>query len=105
MISALLTGLFNLVLTLLATIVQIVLLPINALFNGIFPDFTQNIKNITIAIDTVFTYTDWVGSVIPPAVKTVVVLFITIESALFLILKSTKLTSKLWKVLQKIKLW
>lgn len=105
MINALLTGLFNLILTLLATIVQVLMIPINALFSGIFPNFNTQINQIVAAFNQFTSMLYWVISIIPPAVQTIIVLILTVEVALIVVLKSTKLTSKLWSLLQKIKLW
>lgn len=105
MIGALLSGLFNLILTMLATILQVVLLPINALFTGIFPDLNTEITNVVSGFSKALEGLGWAISLIPPVIKTTLLLIFTIEIALFVVLKSTKMTAKLWKLLQKIKLW
>lgn len=105
MIGALLSGLFNLILTLLGTIAQVLLLPVNALFQGVFPDLTSSINDVVSGFSTAMSQVGWVVSLIPPMIKTTLLLILTIEIALIVVLKSTKLTSKLWNILQKIKLW
>lgn len=105
MIGALLSGLFNLILNLVGTVLQIILLPVNALFNGIFPDLSSNINSIVSGFSTAMSKLGWVLSIIPQPVKTTLLLIFTIEIAVFVVMKSTKLTSKLWKLLQKIKFW
>ena len=105
MIGALLSGLFSLILNLLATIVQIVLLPINLLFQGIFPDLSTSINDVVQGFSQALSGLSWAVSVIPPVIRTTLLLILTIEIALFAVLKSTRLTSRLWKILQKIKVW
>lgn len=105
MIGALLSGLFSLILTLLSTILQVLLLPLNALFNGVFPDMSTQIAQVVQGFSDAMSGLSWAVSIIPPAVKTTILFIFTIEASLFVILRSTKLTSKLWKLIQKIKVW
>lgn len=105
MISALLSGFFSLILTLLSTILQVLLLPLNALFDGIFPDLTSQITQVIQGFSDALSGLSWAISVIPPIVRTTVLFILTIEAGLFVVLRSTKLTTKLWSLLQKIKLW
>ena len=105
MIAALLTGFFNLVLQILATILQVILLPVNALFVSLFPDLPSQLNIVTNGILKLFSNFGWILNLIPPLVKNVLVIIFTIEVALFVVMKSTRLTAKLWKLLQKIKFW
>lgn len=105
MIGALLSGLFNLILNLVATVLQVILLPVNALFNNVFPDLSSQIQNVVNGFTQAMAQLGWVLSLIPQPVKTALLLIFTIEISIFLIMKSTKLTSKLWRLLQKIKFW
>lgn len=105
MIGALLSGLFNLILTLVGTVIQIVLLPINALFNGVFPDLSQYLTDIATGFTQILAQIGWIISIIPTPVKTTLILIFTIEISIITILRSTKLTAKLWTLLQKLKFW
>lgn len=105
MIGALLSGLFNLILTLLSTVVQIVLLPLNLLFSGVFPDLTDKIQDVVQGFADAMSGLSWAISVIPPIIRTTLLFIFGIEVSLFVILKSTRMTAKLWKVIQKLKLW
>lgn len=104
-IGALLSGLFNLILTLLSTILQVLLLPLNALFNGVFPDLTNQVNQVVQGFSDALSGLSWAISVIPPVVRTTLLFIFTVEAGLFVVLRSTKMTSKLWKLIQKIKLW
>lgn len=105
MIGALLSGLFNLILTLMSTILQVLLLPLNALFNGLFPDLNSSITQVVQGFSDAMSGLSWAISIIPPIVRTTLLFIFTIEASLFVVLRSTKLTSKLWKLIQKIKVW
>lgn len=104
-IGVLLSGLFNLILNLVATILQVILLPVNALFNNVFPDLSEYINLVVVGFSDAMSKLGWILSVIPQPVKTTLLFIFTIEVSIIVIMKSTKLTSKLWKLLQKIKFW
>ena len=105
MIGDFLSALFTLILTLLATIMQILLLPINALFEGLFPDLTESINNVLAGFGTILGNLAWAVSLIPPMLGTALLLILAIEIALIVVLKSTRLTTKLWNLIQRIKVW
>lgn len=105
MIGALLSGLFNLILTLLSTIVQIVLLPLNLLFSGVFPDLTDKIAQVVQGLADAMHFLGWAIAIIPPVVRVTMLFIFGIEVTLFVVIRSTTMTAKLWKVLQKLKLW
>lgn len=105
MIGALLSGLFNLILNMVATVLQVILLPVNALFTSLFPDFSSQIQSVIQGFSDILKNLGWVLSIIPQPVKSALLFIFTIEISLFVVMKSTRLTSKLWKLLQKVKFW
>lgn len=105
MIGALLSGLFNLIFQLLGTLVQIVVFPINALFSSIAPDFINKIQDVVNGFTIAISKISFPLSFIPQPIKSALLFIITSEITMFVIFKSTSLTAKLWKILQKIKLW
>ena len=105
MIGALLSGLFNLILNMVATVLQVILLPVNALFTSLFPDFSSQIQSVVQGFSDIMKNLGWALSVIPQPVKSALLFVFTIEVSLFVVMKSTRLTSKLWKLLQKVKFW
>lgn len=89
----------------MSTILQVLLLPLNALFNGFFPDLNSQINQVVQGFSDAMSGLAWAVNLIPPIVRTTLLFIFTIEAGLFVILRSTKMTSKLWKLIQKIKLW
>ncbi len=87
------------------TLVQIICLPLNLLFENVFPDFSTKLTTINSALTTAYTGLSWSISIIPPTVRTVLLFIFTVELSILLIMRSTALTSKVWKILQKIKFW
>lgn len=105
MIAKLISSFFNFLLTIVMTIVQLICLPINALFNGIFPDFSTWVDKIKLGLNSAFSSLSWAVSLIPPEMRGAILLMLTIETSLLVIMRSTNLTSKAWKILQKLKFW
>lgn len=105
MIGTLLGGFFNLIFLLLGTLVQIIMLPLNSLFSNIAPELASKVQEVVSGFTVAVAKIGFPLSFIPQPIKTLLLFIITTEIALFVIFKSTALTSKLWKVLQKIKLW
>lgn len=105
MIAKLITALFSFILEVVMTLVQIICLPLNLLFENVFPDFSTHLTTINSALTTAYSGLSWAISIIPPTVRTVLLFIFTIELSILVIMRSTALTSKVWKILQKIKFW
>lgn len=105
MISKLISIFFNFLLTIIMSIVQLICLPLNAIFEGVFPDFSNMLTNIDNALNIAFNGFSWAVSFIPPLTREVLVFIFTIELAMLVVMKSTHLTSKVWNILQKLKFW
>lgn len=105
MIAKLITALFSFILEIVMTLVQIICLPLNLLFENVFPDFSTQLTTINSALTTAYTGLSWAISIIPPTVRTVLLFIFTVELSILVIMRSTALTSKVWKILQKIKFW
>lgn len=105
MIGWLISSLFDFILSLVMTTIQIICIPLNAIFEGVFPDFSSYVSQIDNALNYAFDGLSWALNIIPPGVRTAMLFIFTIELAMLVIMRSTHLTSKVWKILQKIKFW
>ena len=105
MIGKLITALFNFILKIVMSIVQLICLPLNALFSNVFPSFDNYIEIINNGLNSAFNSLSWAISIIPPMVRQVLLFIFTIELSIVLIMRSTKLTAKVWNILQKLKFW
>lgn len=105
MIGKLITSFFNFLLTIIMTIIQLICTPLNALFNNIFPDFSDKISSINSALRLAFENLSWSISLIPPSVRSTMLFIFTIELSILVIMRSTHATAKVWKILQKLKFW
>lgn len=105
MIGKLISAFFNFLLKMVMSIIQLICLPLNALFNGVFPDFSPKISQIDTALNHAFSNFSWVVSIIPSSVRSTLLFIFTIELGILVIMRSSHATAKVWKLLQKLKFW
>lgn len=98
-------ALFNGIIGLLATILQIIVWPINEIITATMPNLSEQILNVTNTFSTVFDCLGWAIGLIPTPVQVTLVFVITVEIAKHTIFTSTHTLIKVWNVLQKIKFW
>lgn len=97
--------LFNVIINMLATVIQIIVWPINAIISNTLPDLSNQIANVSNTIGSVFNSLNWAIGLVPPVIIETLLFIITIEIAKHTIFLSTHTLVKVWNVLQKIKFW
>lgn len=101
MFKALMGGLLNL----LATVIQIICLPLNAVIEATMPNLSDKILEVTNVINTLFDGITWALGIIPAPLIAAMLFIVTIEIAKHSIYIGTHTLLKVWEVLQKIKFW
>lgn len=101
MIKAIINGL----LSLLMTIVNIVLLPINTLIGSVFPNLADYLTGALTLLANVANGIAFVANFMPPLFKTLVIITITTLMYYYTILWSYTIIVKAWSLIKKIKLW
>lgn len=97
--------LFNVIINMLATVIQIIVWPINTIISNTMPDLSNQIANVSNTIGSVFNSLNWAIGLVPPVIIETLLFIITIEIAKHTIFLSTHTLVKVWNVLQKIKFW
>lgn len=97
--------LFNLIINMCATLIQIVVWPINSAIKMYLPDVSNYITQVTTTLNSLFDCITWALGLIPPIVITTLTFVLTCEIAKHTIWKSTKAVTTVWNVLQKLKFW
>lgn len=97
--------LFKLIINLLATLLQIILAPLNVLISGALPDLSSKIVEVTQSITVMISNITWALGIIPAPVITALLFIITLEIAKHSIYVLTHMLLKVWEVIQKIKFW
>lgn len=98
-------AIFRFLMNLLATVIQIIVWPINQLIVATMPDLSNKIQEVTNTISTVFDSIGWALGLIPDSLLATLIFILTIEIAKHTIFTSTHALIKVWNVLEKIKFW
>lgn len=102
MIKAILKGILKMILSLL----NIFLLPVNALIENIFPDMSNAIQTFTNFINNIIgNNLSYFFSMFPPTFKTLLFTWFTFVVAYYSIYYTYRAIIKIWDVIQKIKFW
>lgn len=102
MIKAILSG----ILKMLLAILNIVLLPINALIENIFPDMASAIQTFTNFINISFgDLFLWFLYILPPIFRSICAIWFTFVVSYYTIYYGYKGILKIWEIIQKIKFW
>ena len=98
-------ALFNIIINLLATVVQIVMYPLNAIITSTLPDLSDKLTEVGSAISNMFSSISWALGLVPGYVIEVLLFIFTIEIAKHTIRISTHTLIKVWNLFQKLKFW
>lgn len=98
-------ALFKLIFNLLATIIQVVCLPLNLVVTNALPDLTTKINQVTNTINDIFSTLTWALGLIPDVLVETLLFIVTVEIAKHTIFVSTHTLTKIWTVIQKLKFW
>lgn len=102
MIKAIINGILNI----LMKIIDIVLTPLNLLFDNVFPDVSNMISTFNTFVTTyVGGALSYFFSILPPLFRGLLVLFITFVIAYYGIYYTYLAIKKIFDIIQKIKLW
>lgn len=97
--------LFDIIINVLATLLQIVLIPINTIINNTMPNLSNQITSVASTLVSLFSNLGWAIGLIPNSLKAILVFIIVLEIAKYNIYILTHGLIKIWNVIQKIKFW
>lgn len=97
--------LFEIMANLLASLVQIICLPINALIEATMPDLASSIGTVTSGLASIFNTITWGLGLLPQSLIEILLFIITIEVAKHTIFRSTHMLQRVWHIIQKVKFW
>ena len=97
--------LFNIIINLMATIIQIISTPLNLAITSALPSLSDKISTVTSGISNLFSGFSWGLSLLPPGVLGVLLFVVSVEIAKHTIFVSTHALIKVWNLFQKVKFW
>lgn len=98
-------ALFNIILDLLATVIQIVCLPINLALDAALPDISSMLTQVTSNIGSIFGNFSWIVNILPSIFFEFLLFIITVEIAKYTAYISIHGIIKVWNLFQKLKFW
>lgn len=98
-------ALFNIIINMIASVIQIIVWPINQIIVNVMPDVSDKILVVTNTLNSVFDAITWGLGLLPPFLVETLLFIVTIEIAKHTIFVSTHVLIKVWNVFQKIKFW
>lgn len=98
-------ALFTIILNMIATVIQIVVWPVNTVITNALPSLSDKILQVTSTLNTVFDSMTWALGIIPSSIIETLLFIIIIEIAKHTIYISTHTLIKVWNLFQKIKFW
>lgn len=98
-------AIFQFLMNLLATVIQIIVWPINTVIQATLPDLSDKIQSVAEVFGTIFNTITWATGLVPDSIIATVIFILTVEIAKHTIFTSTHTLLKVWNVLQKIKFW
>ena len=98
-------ALFNIILDLIASVIQIVVWPINAVITSTLPDLSDKIFSVSNTFNSLFDSITWGLGLIPSPIIGVLIFICGVEIAKHTIYISTHTLIKVWNLFQKIKFW
>lgn len=98
-------ALFNIIINMIASVIQIIVWPINQIIVNVMPDVSDKILVVTNTLNTVFDAITWGLGLLPSFLVETLLFIVTIEIAKHSIFLSTHTLIKVWNVFQKIKFW
>lgn len=98
-------ALFNIIIGLLSTLVQVICFPINAIISGSMPNLSSNITFVATHIPDYFGSIGYALSWLPTIFVNILLFIVSIEIAKYSIYFGTHGILKVWNLFQKIKFW
>lgn len=98
-------ALFNIILNMLASVIQLIVWPINQLITATLPDLSSKLTLVSNTMNSVFDSLSWAIGLVPPVIIETLLFIILVEIAKHTIYISTHALIKVWNIIQKIKFW
>ena len=98
-------ALFNIIMDLTATVIQLVCWPLNQAIEVALPNLSEGISWATTGFSVMFNNITWAVNILPSPVVSVLSIILACEIAKHTIYVQTHTLIKVWNILQKIKFW
>lgn len=97
--------LFDIILNLVATLLQIILTPLNLIISNAFPSISDTITSTASSLVTMFDGMGWAIGLIPNSLKAILITILGLEIAKHSAYVMSHVIVKVWNLVQKLKFW
>lgn len=97
--------LFNGILTILTSLIQIVVIPVNGIITSLLPDISQKVQQLSTGLSALFTGGAFAISFVPHTLIVTLLFIISVEIAKYSIFISTHVISLILNIIKRIKFW
>lgn len=98
-------ALFNIMIDIMGSLIQIVTWPINAVITATLPDLNGQIAELTTSLTDIFSNISWALGLIPGSVVNALLFILSCEIAKHVIFVAIHGTVDVWVLFSKIKFW
>lgn len=99
-------AIFNVLFKIIKSFLNIILLPINALMVGFFPDFSNAINNFTNAVNTyIGAGLGYFAHMLPPTTRVMILIYLGVLVTYYTISLTAHGFLKVINIIKKIKIW
>lgn len=96
----------NGILNMITSVVNIFLLPINAIFANLFPNMTNAISNFNTFVNTYVSGTlSYFFSILPPIFRSMLTVWFSFVIGYYTVHFTYITVIKVWTIIQKVKFW
>lgn len=98
-------NIFQFIIQFLASMIQIIVWPINQFISATLPDLSVKITEVTSYIPTMFDSIDWALGVVPTPIVVTLLFILSVEVARHTIFVSTHVINMVFSIIKRIKFW
>lgn len=103
--SSTIQNVFDFLINILASVIQVIVWPVNQLVTAALPDLSQKIMDVSNVLNTMFDNMTWALGVVPRSIILALIFIISVEIARHTIFISTHVIIKVWDIIKRIKFW
>lgn len=97
--------LFNGILNILMSLIQIIAIPFNTIIVSVFPNISTKVTEVANGISTLFTGMSWGIGVLPHTLLVTLLFILSVEIAKYSVYISTHIVTLVLDIIKRLKFW
>ena len=96
---------FDFILSVLTSLIQIIVLPLNVLITTLLPDISNKILEVSTALNGFFNGITWGLGLLPNSLVATLLFILSVEVARYSIFVSSHVITRIFDIIRRIKFW